>query len=62
MKSNWQKKEERRKNGDIFYPNFNEYISTIDEAKKISCCFIIKAQTHMIDNWEWSCCLKKDNI
>ena len=51
--------EERKNNGDKFYPSFEEYISTINEAKKLGCNFIVKAKTHMFSKWEWVCCCKK---
>ena len=50
---------ERKKNGDIFYPNYEEYISTIDEAKKKGSCFTVKAKTHFFSKWEWSCYIEK---
>ena len=50
---------ERKKNGDTFYPNYEEYISTIDEAKKKGSCFTIKAKTHFFSKWEWCCYIEK---
>ena len=54
--------KERKDNGDSFYPNYDEYISTIDEAKKNDCHFTVKAKTHRFTKWGWCCsCENKNN-
>ena len=53
--------KERKDNGDTFYPSYDEYISTIDEAKKSNCHFTVKAKTHNFSKWGWCCCCENKN-
>ena len=53
--------KERKDNGDTFYPSYDEYIATIDEAKKKNCHFTVKAKTHRFSKWAWCCCCENKN-